>query len=102
MWNRRGGEYMKRKLNYNPESRASPPCPCRNARECAPHGVCCVAVAVVVVVAGPRAANNDPGEFWMKFEDFHQQFATVFVCRLLREWNTPAQATGNWYGGSRG
>ena len=37
----------------------------------------------------------------MKFEDFHQQFETVFVCRILTEWNPPAVATGDWEGGPR-
>ena len=31
MWNRRGGEYMKRKLDYNPESRTC--CDCAAAME---------------------------------------------------------------------
>lgn len=46
-------------------------------------------------------AANDPGAFWMTFEDFHQNYATVFVCRLLSNWHK-VSCSGQWTGGPHG
>jgi Calpain family cysteine protease len=48
LWTQTGGEYMKRKLGYDP---------------CAP--------------------DTDAGVLWLRFEDFVQAFATIFVCRCV-------------------
>lgn len=60
-WEQPGGEYMRRKLNWDP--------------------------------------NDDPGAFWMTFEDFNIQFAAVFICRQTYKWNSLVRK-GAWFGGS--
>ena len=88
LWSQRGADKMRQKLQYDPKH---------------PGGAALVAVVVAcggVLLTLPRycASPGDPGAFWMTFEDMLREFATVFVCGLLRFWQR-VEVFGDWYGG---
>jgi len=100
LWDQPGAGKIKSRLQYYPE---------RVLAACDGESAAAARAVSSLSQQAPAAAAAEPvdeGVFWLSFRDFVEHFATVFVCRLLSDWESttvqqgwrvPAKGSSEYY-----